>query len=141
MSANIALTDADRWDWLETLRDAAVSALKGNPKLPGCVVTCSALKVKYRDVMRIAAYKNPHIRVHFVYLSASEAVLVSRVSSRQNHYMKPDMVQSQLKDLEAPTPDEQDVISVDVSATVWEVEEEALRKVREAVSSELVRDS
>lgn len=141
MSANIALMYADRWDWLVTLRDATVSALKGNSKLPGCVATCSARKLKYRDVMRIAAYKKSHIRVHFVYLSASEAVLVSRVPSRQSHYMKPDMVQSQLKDLEEPTPDEQDIISMDISATVREVEEEALRKVREAANGELVRDS
>jgi len=51
------------------------------------------------------------------------------------------MVHSQCSILEAPGKEETDVISVDVSGSIEEVEEEALAKIREAVTRELVRDS
>jgi gluconokinase len=141
MSQGISLTDQDRWDWLITLRRAAMSKLS-SPSCPsGVVVTCSALKQKYRDVIRIAHYNSPDILVHFVYLHATEEVLLQRVGARKGHYMGANMVHSQLESLEEPTPEETDVISVDVSGTKDEVEAEALRRVREVVKTEMVRDS
>jgi len=141
MSQGIPLTDQDRWEWLITLRRAAMSQLSSPSHPSGVVVTCSALKQRYRDVIRIAHYNSPDILVHFVYLSASAEVLLQRVGNRKGHYMGANMVKSQLEALEEPTNEETDVIQVDVSGTKDEVEAEALRRVREAVKNEMGRDS
>lgn len=73
--------------------------------------------------MRVASYHHPEIRVHFIFLKASEAVLMDRVRARQNHYMKDYMVHSQFESLEAPTEEEDDVLAVDASGTSVEVQE------------------
>lgn len=127
------LTDADRWDWLILLREEALKALRN---ADGVIVTCSALKRKYRDVMRVAAYHHPNIRVHFVFLKASEAVLMDRVRARQNHYMKDYMVKSQFESLEAPTGDEDDVLSVEASGTSKEVQQLALGVVDKVMKAD-----
>ncbi|TKA66758.1 hypothetical protein B0A55_09651 [Friedmanniomyces simplex] len=145
------LTDADRWDWLILLREQALLTLTkpSSPQPPttpttptassastlppsGVIITCSALKRKYRDVLRIAAYHRPDLSVHFVYLQASEAVLMDRVRARQNHYMKDYMVHSQFQSLEAPQEDELrgDVLSVDAGGESKEVQRLALGMVR-----------
>jgi gluconokinase len=113
MANNIPLTDADRWDWLILLRDRAVAALGSGAT--GVVLTCSALKRKYRDVIRVAAYNDSNVMVHFIYLSATQELLLQRVSGRVGHYMKDSMVKSQFEALEPPAADEKDVVSVDVS--------------------------
>jgi len=125
------LTDVDRWDWLILLRETALQTLSSSPTSSnGVIVTCSALKRKYRDVLRIAAYHHPaQIRVHFVFLNASEAALMDRVRARQNHYMKDYMVRSQFESLEAPTVEEGDVLRVDASGTSVEVQRLALEVV------------
>jgi gluconokinase len=124
------LTDADRWDWLILLRDSALKSLESSAST-GVIVTCSALKRKYRDVIRIASYHDPSIKVHFVFLSASEALLMDRVRARKNHYMKDYMVRSQFESLETPMKDEVDVLSVDASGTSAEVQQLALKVVDE----------
>ena len=129
------LNDADRWDWLITLREEAVAALLARPAWParhaGVILTCSALKRKYRDVLRVAAYNHPEIRLHFVFLSASEAALTERVRARRNHYMKGYMVRSQVESLQAPAEDEKDVFAVDADGA----SEEVKRLARVAVES------
>jgi gluconokinase len=134
MSAGIPLTDADRWDWLIALRSAATTLLStasaGNASPPaGVVVACSALKKKYRDVMRVAAYGSPNVRIHFVYLKLDPVVLYQRVSARQAHYMKPGMVESQLRDLEEPGVGEWDALTVDVKGTMGDVQREVMSVV------------
>lgn len=121
------LTDADRWDWLILLREEAVKALNESS---GVIITCSALKRKYRDVMRVASYHNPGIQVHFVFLNISEALLLDRVRARKNHFMKDSMVHSQIQDLETPTADETDVLSVDASGVSEAVKALALSAVQ-----------
>jgi len=139
MSRGEALTDADRWDWLTRLREESLSQLSSGSQ--GVVVTCSALKRKYRDVIRVAPYYSHDVLVHFVYLHASKEVLMARVGARQGHYMGANMVNSQIKTLEEPGADETDVITVDVSGSVEQVEAEALAKIRQVIHKELVRDS
>jgi gluconokinase len=139
MSRGIPLTDADRWDWLTRLREESLNRLEEGAQ--GVVLTCSALKRKYRDVIRVAPYYSHNVRVHFVYLHAPEDVLLKRVQNRHGHYMGANMVHSQFGILEAPCKSETDVISVDVSGSLEEVEEEALTKIHDAVNKELVRDS
>lgn len=130
------LNDADRWDWLILLREEAVSAIKASNS-QGVIVTCSALKRKYRDVIRIATYHDPTIRVHFVFLNASEAVLMDRVRARKNHYMKDYMVKSQFESLETPQNDESDVLSVDAGGTSEEVQQLAVGVVNKVLNADI----
>lgn len=128
------LTDADRWDWLTQLRDESMRRL--NEGARGVVVTCSALKRKYRDVIRVAAYYDSSILIHFIYLDASEEVLLQRVSQRQGHYMGANMVHSQFDILERPSTDEKDVISIDVSRSIEQVKQDALAQVLEVMEQQ-----
>lgn len=132
MSKGIPLTDADRWDWLTELREEAISRLSSSNS--GVVLTCSALKRKYRDVIRVAPYYSQKIAVHFVYLHATEEVLLERVMARKGHYMGANMVRSQFGILETPGKDEIDVISVDVDRPIEQVEDEALAKIQLAIA-------
>lgn len=140
MANGIPLTDADRWDWLISLRDAAVDVLStpiavdpettsGNDsaqQLPsGVILSCSALKLKYRDVIRVAAYDHPSVRIHFIYLKADEQTLMERVNGRASHYMKGNMVHSQFEALEDPS-NEKDVLAVDVSGPADQVQQNVL---------------
>ncbi|KAF2276218.1 carbohydrate kinase [Westerdykella ornata] len=127
MSNGQPLNDADRWDWLIILRDEALRNLKQGHK--GVVVTCSALKKKYRDVIRTARLyddEDPDVALHFVYLQASLETLLERVGNRKGHYMKDQMVKSQLEALEEPDEEEieklKDCDIVDVSGTPDDVQ-------------------
>ena len=134
MANNIPLTDADRWDWLILLREQAVAALESGAS--GVVLTCSALKRKYRDVIRVAAYNDNNVLVHFIYLSATQELLLQRVHSRVGHYMKDSMVKSQFEALEPPTVDEKDVLSVDVSGDFASVQKFALDVVNTVMAQD-----
>lgn len=140
MAAGHPLTDADRWDWLIHLREAAMPALSHpatntatTPETSAVILTCSALKRKYRDVLRIASYNHPTILVHFLYLRADQELLLQRVHARQGHYMKDSMVKSQFESLEEPGQDEGDVVPVDVGGTKEEVQKTALEVVRKVM--------
>lgn len=137
MANGTPLTDADRWDWLISLRQRCVAEITGGAT--GVVLTCSALKQKYRDVLRVASFYDQQIIVHFVYLQASEATLLQRVRNRKGHYMKDDMVRSQFAVLEEPTPEEKDVLSVNVTGTPPEVNEAALTMVKQTLAK-VVKD-
>lgn len=133
MSAGIPLTDADRWDWLTALREASIRELDRGSD--GVVLTCSALKRKYRDVIRVAPYFTPNLHLHFIYLDAPEEVLLQRVSARKNHYMGANMVHSQFDILERPKADEIDVLTVDVTRPVEAVMADALDRVVETMEN------
>ncbi|HKC26408.1 MAG TPA: gluconokinase [Jatrophihabitans sp.] len=97
MAAGQPLTDEDRWPWLARVRgwiDEHIRA--GEP----AIITCSALKRKYRDMLR-----DPH--VVFVYLAGPRDLVAARLAARQGHYMPESLLDSQLADLEPPEPDEQ----------------------------------
>ena len=137
MGHGIPLSDEDRWDWLISLRKAATDALSpsvANHYQPpsGVVVACSALKQKYRDVMRVAAYGTPLVQIHFIYLKLDESVLLQRVNQREAHYMKSGMVHSQLQALEEPQG-EWDALTVNVQGPPEEVQ----RKVWDLVKAKL----
>jgi len=140
MSRGEPLTDEDRWGWLEILRNAGVEKIH-KEQSQGVVMTCSALKRRYRDVLRVASYWEQSVLVHFVYLHADEEILMERVGARKGHYMGANMVHSQFASLEEPQQDETDVIKVNVSGSVEDVEKEALSLVREAIKQQLEKDS
>ncbi|POS84839.1 hypothetical protein EPUL_004095 [Erysiphe pulchra] len=127
MAQGIPLTDADRWDWLVSLRQASLDRLIAGHH--GVVLTCSALKRKYRDVIRVAPYYFHKIRIHFFYLDAAESVLLTRVQARKSHFMGANMVHSQFTILEPPDKDEKDVSRLDVGRPLEQVQEELLSHV------------
>ena len=139
MAEGVPLTDSDRWDWLVVLRQKAVERLT-KAGAPGVVLTCSALKRKYRDVIRIAAYNDHDVEVHFVYLRAAEKVLMERVKARQGHYMKDSMVHSQFKSLEEPYHDEMDCLKLDVSGAMAAVQRDALTLVQDVLAEDSRKD-
>ncbi|MET0789523.1 MAG: gluconokinase [Cellulomonas sp.] len=115
MHAGRALTDADRAPWLRAIRDA-MTAVGGST-----VVTCSALRRSYRDVLRTAEG-----RVRFVHLVVPPDELARRLAVRQGHFMPATLLASQLATLEPLGPDE-DGVEVPVQGTPDQVADEALR--------------
>ena len=113
MSAGIPLDDDDRRPWLEAL--AALQAFH-HAEGVSTVLTCSALKRSYRDVLRS---RLPAGTVTFVHLVAPWEVLRERMESRE-HFMPASLLQSQLDTLEPLGAGEQGV-EVDVSRPVQEV--------------------
>ncbi|KAI0535725.1 P-loop containing nucleoside triphosphate hydrolase protein [Xylaria digitata] len=132
MANGIPLTDADRWDWLTLLREESLKQLALGAD--GVVLTCSALKRKYRDVIRVAPYFSHDVLLHFIYLHAPEPVLLKRVGLRQGHYMGANMVRSQFEILEPPTAEETDVISIDVSGPISGVLNTALSQATNKIN-------
>jgi gluconokinase len=98
MHAGIPLTDDDRWPWLRSLADwiGAREAAGDN-----AVLTCSALKRSYRDLL-----DDGHPSVLFVHVTASADTLRRRLEQRRGHYMPASLLDSQLAALEPLQPDE-----------------------------------
>ncbi|MCM5679689.1 gluconokinase [Schlegelella sp. S2-27] len=103
MRAGIALTDADREGWLDRLGNLLQAAPHG------AVLTCSALRQRYRDRLRSFV---PGLR--FAFLQLSEADAYARVASRPNHLFPPSLVASQFATLESPAG-EPGVLSLDAT--------------------------
>jgi gluconokinase len=98
MRSGTPLDDEDRWPWLRTL-----AAWIGEHERAGtsAVVTCSALKRAYRDVLR-----EGHPSVWFAHVTADRELLSERVERRTGHYMPPSLLDSQLALLEPLGDDE-----------------------------------
>jgi gluconokinase len=118
MRAGTPLTDADRGPWLESIRDH----LDRQPS--HMVVTCSALKRSYRDILRTARG-----RVRFLHLHGSPTVLAERMRNRPGHFMPPALLVSQLETLEHLQPDE-DGTMVDIERDTEEIVDLALERLR-----------
>lgn len=98
MSAGIPLTDDDRAGWLQALANEIGAARERGA---GVVVSCSALKRRYRDLLRQA---DPNLR--FAHLHGPRATIAARMQTRIGHYMPITLLDSQLRDLEPLQPDE-----------------------------------
>ena len=98
MHAGTPLDDDDRWPWLRR-----VAEVIGEHEAAGSsfLVTCSALKRSYRDLLR-----DGHPSVWFAHVDTSEAVLTDRLPKRTGHYMPPALLGSQLATLEPLAGDE-----------------------------------
>ncbi|MDB6167738.1 MAG: carbohydrate kinase, thermoresistant glucokinase family [Verrucomicrobia bacterium] len=94
MSAGLPLDDDDRAPWLAAIRSYIQHQLASGGN---AVVTCSALKERYRQALGAA---QPGVKL--VYLKGSREVLWSRISARSGHFMKSDMLDGQLAALEEP---------------------------------------
>jgi len=115
MRAGIPLTDDDRAAWLLTLRKIIADALTKNIL---SVLTCSALKSKYREQLQAG---DP--RVQFVHLSAPPAVLAARLETRSGHFMSPALLDNQLSIFEPPT----DALTINGEKNPAEIVEELIQ--------------
>jgi gluconokinase len=109
MANGIPLTDSDRAPWLAALHDLISSSLAQDH--PG-VLACSALKERYRRQLL-----EDNEGVQLVYLKGSHELISSRMSTRKDHYMKPEMLQSQFDALEEPA----NALTIDISISIDEI--------------------
>jgi len=98
MSAGIPLDDDDRAGWLDAL---AAEIRQAADEDRGLVLSCSALKRRYRDLLRAA---DPALR--FVHLAGPRELIAARMHGRPGHYMPPSLLDSQLGILEPLQADE-----------------------------------
>jgi gluconokinase len=105
MAAGHPLDDEDRRPWL-----AAIAAWIDEriARREPAVVTCSALKRQYRDVLR-------RPEVQFVYLEGSPELIAKRLAARHGHFFRAELLASQFADLEPPAADEA-VVTVSIDA-------------------------
>lgn len=113
MAGGEPLTDEDRIPWLKT-----VAAKIRETEASDVVVACSALRRRYRDLIRAES----GCPVFFVLLTADAATLGQRLQARQGHFMPAALLQSQLALLEPPGPDEPH-LTIDIGAPVEDVVE------------------
>ena len=98
MRSGLPLDDDDRWPWLRRLADWIGEHEQAGRSV---VVTCSALKPSYRDLLR-----DGHPSVWFAHVTADADLLRERVEKRTGHYMPSSLLESQLATLEPLEPDE-----------------------------------
>src|SRR5687767_12363443 len=118
MANGTPLNDSDRAPWLAALHALISTSLKED--CPG-VLACSALKKSYRQQLL-----EGNEEVQFVYLKGSYDLIWSRISQRKDHYMKPQMLQSQFQALEEPT----NALTVNIAKPVEDIVQEILQYLK-----------
>lgn len=118
MTRGIALTDDDRWPWLR-----GIAAWIDQERRAGrqAVVTCSALKRRYRDVI-VGARDD----VRLVYLKGDYELIAKRMVARHGHFMPVALLRSQFDVLEEPESDERAIV-VTIDRTPPEIVAELIR--------------
>ena len=109
MASGVPLDDQDREVWLKSLAELITGTTGVN------FIACSALKVKYRDVLAGA---------EFVFLSGSPELLAERLALRTDHYMPPGLLQSQLETLEVP----EGALTLDISRPPEALADEVMKR-------------
>jgi gluconokinase len=102
LASGVPLTDSDREPWLRSIANWLREHDSG-------VVTCSALKRRYRDVLRQAAPD-----CVFLYCAGSLQLISERMAHRQHHFMPASLLQSQFDELEPPDADE-NAVTADIA--------------------------
>jgi gluconokinase len=109
MAAGVPLSDSDGAPWLASLHEQLLPTLKAG-RHP--VLACSALKDKYR-----AQLLEGMDGIAIIYLKGSYGLIFSRISIREGHYMRPEMLRSQFDALEEP----KDAVVLDVEMSLEEM--------------------
>lgn len=111
------LNDDDRKGWLQRLNELAKEH-----ENKGAVIACSALKKRYRKLLRQGLE-----RITFVYLEGSFELISKRLAERKGHFMPPELLRSQFEALEIPG----DAISVSVAATPTEIVTDIMKLLKQ----------
>ena len=118
MTTGVALTDEDRWPWLERLNKFLLDRERQGKSL---VLACSALKQAYRDRLARGC-----AAARLVFLDGDIELIRARLAARQGHYMNPKLLDSQFAILERP----RDALRLDVAASPAEL----VRSIRKALA-------
>ena len=164
MSSGDPLTDSDREPWLRLIRTTAEDMITleaqsgakfnngGNKR--AVVISCSALKKRYRDILRglgqqennvkLSTSENsnsqlPSLKTLFVYIEGTREVLMDRMMKRTDHFMKPSMLDSQLQTLENPVHEE-GVITISLMISREDQVRVAQQKLRRVLGMEVAVD-
>ena len=121
MSAGHALTDEDRWPWLQAIAEQ-IDRLSADGQR--AVVACSALKRSYRDIL---VHGRDDIRI--VFLNGTQDLIADRLAARKGHFMPPGLLASQFRTLEPPQPAERP-LTVSIDAPVEAVVDDILRQLK-----------
>ncbi len=112
MAKGEALTDDDRWSWLDRLAQGAIDT--GEPS----VIACSALKGAYRT--RLSETLGP---IDVIFLQGDRDLIATRMTAREGHYMPASLIDSQLADLEPPTGE--DVLTLEITQPLGQMADAA----------------
>lgn len=127
MSRGEPLSDEDRKEWLETLAELF---RKHHQDGKSVIIGCSALKRRYREILRQGA---PDLRI--LYLHGEREVLLHRLNSRGDHFFNGEhMLNSQLDTLEIPGDDE--AIRCSIEQMPAQIIEEFLSKLQRGSQQE-----
>lgn len=114
------LDDHDRWPWLHAIADWIDATRRSDNR---GIVACSALKRAYRDVL-IGDRRD----VRLVFLKGTRDLIARRVAARADHFMPPQLLDSQFAALQEPTPDERPIV-VSVEPHPREIVENVVREI------------
>ncbi|MDF3045237.1 MAG: gluconate kinase [Ornithinibacter sp.] len=117
MRSGTPLTDEDRWPWLESIGEWISGKERAGES---AVVTCSALRRAYRDLLREG---RPHVR--FLHVTAEPDILFDRLRERSGHYMPSSLLASQLATLE-PLADDEPGVTISNEGSAAQVLDRAL---------------
>lgn len=109
MSDGKSLDDLDRYEWLLTLNKLAAEQVKNN----GCIIACSALKEKYRDILKSGIENN----IKWILLNGSFEQVIERLGNRKDHFMPTSLLRSQFETLEDPI----DALKIDIALSRKEI--------------------
>jgi gluconokinase len=125
MRGGTPLTDADRLPWLKKIAEE----IEGwRQRGESGVVTCSALKRSYRDILT-----GGHPEVTIVYLRGSKQLIHDRMAARRGHFMPTALLDNQFATLEEPGADEH-AVTVDIDGSPAEIAAAAVRRLKERVT-------
>lgn len=125
MKSGTPRTDADRLPWLQAIaRRIGVWRERGEAG----VVTCSALKRSYRDIIL-----GDRRDVALVYLKGPQALIHGRLTARTSHFMPVGLLESQFTTLQEPAEDERPIV-VDIGSEPARIAGEILRRLAERAS-------
>lgn len=119
MSQGVPLNDEDRLPWLKAIAARIDEARKSRQPV---IVTCSALKRAYRDILTGGQHD-----VGFVYLRGTRNLIASRLKARTDHFMPPDLLDSQFAALQEPGEDEP-TIAIAIDAAPTEIVDQIVRQ-------------
>ena len=114
------LEDADRWPWLHAIADWIDATRKSGNR---GIVACSALKRAYRDIL---IGGRPDVRL--VFLQGDRDLIARRIAARADHFMPPQLLDSQFEALEPPQADERPIV-VSIAPHPREIVETIVRKL------------
>lgn len=126
MASGQPLNDEDREPWLESL-NGAIYAMQRTHRIS--ILVCSALKQKYRDILR-----KDNKDLYFIYLKGDFDLIGERLKNRKGHFFKPEMLKSQFDVLEEPLNNHNDVGYININKPLDEVVDDSMEFIRKVLT-------